>query len=473
MKKIVALVTLILLVFGMTACKANETADLLNPDKPIVVTIWHYYNGSTKEAFDSLIREFNETIGMERGIVIDAQSQGDVTQLATSVFDAANESIGAAPMPDIFASYPDNAYRVHQIKPLVYLETYFSEEELAKYRQDFLDEGRFITDNHYYIVPIAKSSETLYVNKREWEKFADSHGYDDEKLSTWEGIYDVAKRYHEETGKGFFSIDANANFILVTAKQMGSELYTYSEDGTAVFNMPKEVAKRIWDYLYTPYINGYYVKTGRFSSDDAKTETVLAYTGSTAGAAYFPMTVTPSEYEEYETEPLVMPYPHYDDGEKISIQQGAGMCIAKSDSAHEYAASLFLKWFTGKEQNLKFAISTGYFPVENEALDETEMLKEVTANPAIIESIKASSVMFRDYSLYNSKPFAGSYEMRELLENNLFGKMTGDLSLLNDRVATGESRESVVKELTSEQSFEEWYGEINREMKLLSEQFGH
>ena len=471
MKKILSILLILVMVISATACTKSKSDALLDPDKPITVTVWHYYNGNIKEAFDRLVTEFNETVGMEKGIVVDAQSQGDVNQLATAVFDAANASIGAAPMPNIFASYPDNAFRVHQIAKLTPLNMYFTEAELEKYRSEFLEEGKFITDNQYYIMPIAKSSENLYVNKDDWEAFALKHGFSSDDLSTWEGLLKVAKTYYEETGKGFYSIDANANFMLVSAKQLGEELYSYSEEGTATFSLSENVARKIWDHFYVPYIHGYYVKTGRFSSDDAKTGTVIAYTGSTAGAAYFPMTVAYSETETKAIEPLVLPYPHYEEGQKVAIQQGAGMCITDSDDAHEYASALFLKWFTSADQNIRFAVSTGYYPVENVALDENLILEQLDETlqgaPAIKESIKATNVMMNTYTLYNSKPFQGSFEMRTLLETHLFNKVSTDLQLLSDKVAAGEDRLATIEALTSDEAFKIWFNKLNEEAETL------
>ncbi len=464
---IIFLATILLL----TGCRKSEDK-LLDPEKPITVTVWHYYNGNTKESFDTLVSEFNETIGMEKGIVIDAQSQGDVSQLATAVFDAANESIGAAPMPDIFASYPDNAFRVNQIVPLISLDQYFNKDELDSYRKEFLEEGKFITDGLYYIVPIAKSSENLYVNKTQWDSFASANGFTQEDLATWEGIFNVAETYFETTGKSFFSIDANANYMMIVSMQLGNEIFSYTEDGRAKFELSEEAAKKIWNYYYIPYIRQYYLKTGRFSSDDAKTGSILAYTGSTAGAAYFPTVIETEDGGEEQIEPLILPYPHFKDGKAISIQQGAGMCITKSDEAHQYASSVFLKWFTEPEQNMKFAVSTGYFPVKKDALNEELILEQVTqqgiTTESIIESIKASSIMFSDYALYNSKPFLYSYEMRDLLERHLFDKIVNDLDQIQ-QVSENE-KETLITELTSEQAFASWYQDLYQEAQQILDQ---
>ncbi len=121
--------------------------------------------------------------------------------------------------------------------------------------------------------------------------------------------------------------------------QLGQEMFVYTSDNSVEFNLSEEIARKMWEQFYIPYIRGYFVKTGRFSSDDAKTGTVLAYTGSTAGASYFPSEVTFSQANVEAIEPLVLPYPYYEEGDAYTMQQGAGMCMTKSNYTHEYAAA--------------------------------------------------------------------------------------------------------------------------------------
>ena len=59
-------------VLLLTACGhiGNITPDSkvkLNPNKPVSLTVWHYYNGAQQAAFDQLISEFNATEGKEKG----------------------------------------------------------------------------------------------------------------------------------------------------------------------------------------------------------------------------------------------------------------------------------------------------------------------------------------------------------------------------------------------------------------------
>ena len=78
--------------------------------------------------------------------------------------------------------------------------------------------------------------------------------------------------------------------------------------------------------------------------------------------------------------------------------------------------------------------------------------------------------MFGEYTLYGSKPFEGSYEIRNLLENALLTKCRDDLEELKKRVDKGESHQDVVKELTSEHNFEQWYQKLISSATKILEQ---
>lgn len=53
--------------------KANGKLD---PDNPVTVTAWHYYNGAQQTAFDALVKEFNDTVGLEKGHFCEKRQQG-------------------------------------------------------------------------------------------------------------------------------------------------------------------------------------------------------------------------------------------------------------------------------------------------------------------------------------------------------------------------------------------------------------
>lgn len=470
MKRNLFISILLLSVILLNSCSLLPTnKKLLNSDDPITISVWNYYNGTVKVRFDELVAQFNETVGAEKGIVIEAQSYGDVTELADAVYEASNNSIGALPMPDIFASYADNAFRISDSARLVNLSDYFTKEELSEIKKEFLSEGIWGKEQTLKILPVAKSTEILFLNKTFWEDFAAETGASLDTLKTWEGLVQTAKLYYEHTGKAFFRIDAVANFMLISAMQLGEEFYQYDDD-IASLNFSQDTAYRIWVNYYVPYLNGYFAKSGRFSSDDAKTGIIAGYTGSTASASYFPEEVACEDIVA-PIEVLTLPYPYYENSKPYVVQQGAGMCITKSDKAHEYAASVFLKWFIDMPQNIDFAVSTAYLPVKSQSLTANALMKtsnyEEISNAAVKSSIETTINMLSTHTLYGNKPFTNSFQLRSILENHLYTRVETDLALLEKRIINGEDRTTVIKELCSKEHFSSWYQAFTNELQTV------
>lgn len=49
--------------------------------------------------FDEMVTEFNESVGAEKGIVVQAYSQGSVNDLTAKVMDAIDKKVGAEEVP--------------------------------------------------------------------------------------------------------------------------------------------------------------------------------------------------------------------------------------------------------------------------------------------------------------------------------------------------------------------------------------
>ncbi|MDR2898517.1 MAG: extracellular solute-binding protein, partial [Spirochaetaceae bacterium] len=161
--------------------------DRLDPNNPVSLTIWHYYNGPQKRAFDQMVTLFNETEGFRRGISVEAFSQGGINQLFERVEAAALKEVGAARMPDIFAAYADFAYALDMLGVTADLAPYISSRELSRYVDSYVEEGYIDSAGGLTIFPTAKSTEVLMVNKTDWDIFAEATGVLVELLDTWEG----------------------------------------------------------------------------------------------------------------------------------------------------------------------------------------------------------------------------------------------------------------------------------------------
>lgn len=309
----------------LTGCAGGSRDPVqLDPKNPVTVEIWHYYNGPQKTAFDELVSQFNEGLGREKGIVVEAFSQGSVNELIAKVIDAADQKVGAGEIPDIFAAYADTAYQLDQKGLVASLDPYMTAEELEEYIPGYIVEGRFDQEGNLKIFPIAKSTEVFMLNKTDWDLFARDTGASLEELSTIEGVTDVARRYYEWSGgRAFFGRDAVANYMIIGSRQLGQEIFSVV-NGKVTIQDDKEILRKLWDNLYVPHVQGWFAAYGKFRSDDIKTRDIIALVGSTSGAAYFPNKVNLSDTESYPVESLVMPAPVFKGGEAYAVQQGAG-----------------------------------------------------------------------------------------------------------------------------------------------------
>lgn len=445
----------------------------LNPDAPVSLTVWHYYNGSQQTAFNELVNEFNETVGKDVGIYVQSYSQGSVSDLELAVRDSLAGKVGAREMPHIFSSYADTAYEAEQAGALADLSQYLTESELEEYIASYIDEGCIALDGSLRIFPVAKSTEIMMINRTDWETFSKAAGVSLDSLATIEGVVETAKSYYEWTdaatpdipgdGKAFYGRDAMANYFLIGMRQLGTEIFQ-AEGGQVTLNLPKESIRRLWDNYYVPVVKGYFGAYGAFRSDDVKTGDLLAYTGSTTSAMYFPGKVELDEMS-YEIGYIVMDAPSFAGGENYAVQQGAGMVVSKSDELHEYAAVEFLKWFTRAENNLRFGGVAGYLPVMK-AANSVEMLDKVIEEQGLAVAEKTYDCLIHtfehmaDVKFYTNKSFKNGSDARKVLEYNLSDKAQADRQQVKAALAEGVSLEEACAPYLTEEAFNAWYEEF-------------
>ena len=447
----------------------------LDPKNPTAITIWHYYNGAQQTAFDQAVAEFNDTVGYEKGIVVEAYSQGNINELTQKVMAAANKEVGAEELPDVFAAYADTAYSLDQMGVAANLDDYLSKEDLASYVEGYIDEGRIDSDEHLKIFPVAKSTEVMMVNKTDWDKFAQATGAAYADMETIEGLTKTAEAYYNWTdsltetpddGKAFFGRDALANYMIIGSRQLGNEIFEV-HNGQATINVDKAIYKRLWENYYVPMVKGHFAAHGRFRADDASSGDIIALVGSTTGATYFPQQVVLNDNETYPVEAVTLPAPVFEGGERYAVQQGAGMMVAKSTPEKEYAATVFLKWFTDDERNIDFSVNSGYLPVKKSANDWQKIepafaQNSGAANAILKETIHVAIDTVSQSKMYTNKPFDVGTSARAILENNMADQITRDLALIEERMAEGMSRAEALAPFVAEAHFEECFAEFSQ-----------
>ena len=436
---------------------------------PVTVTVWTYYNGDQLDAFNDLTEKFNDTVGKKDGITVETKSLGTAEDLEQNVLAAVNGEVGASEVPNIFSAYSDTAYTMDQKDMLVDLSDYLTDKEKDEYVEEYLKEGDFSDDESIKIFPVAKSTELLFLNDTDWQKFAEETGAQYEDLQTIEGLVETAGKYYNWTdsqtpeaddGKALFGRDAMANYLLVGAKELGCDIFEV-KDGKMTLNFDEDVIRKLWDNYYVPYVKGYFSASGRFRSDDVKTGNVLGYVGSTSSATFFPTEVSDDSGDAYEIKLKVLPCPKFKDGDDYAVQQGAGMVVTKSSEDEVKASIKLLKWFTQSENNIEFSVGSGYLPVTNEA-NSIEKIKSVDSDiSSSMEEILTKSVAeINDNNLYYMHAFENGNDARTALQEAFGDTAQQDRNTVDERIAQGESAEEAEAEFLSDEYFEQWYQNV-------------
>lgn len=453
----------------LAGCGGAGGKSPLDAKKPVTIEVWNYYNGDQLTAFDSLVKEFNESVGKEKGIIVKSSSQGSVNDLETNVLAAIRGEVGAAEVPNIFMAYADTAYAADQMGGIVDLKQYLTEEEIAAYIDSYMKEGDFDGSGEIKIFPMAKSTEVLILNKTDWDVFSAATGARYEDIADIEGLVKTAQSYYEWTdartpeingdGRALFGRDAMANYMLIGGMQLGTEIFQVS-DGRMTLDFNKETVRKLWDNYYVPFVKGYFAASGRFRSDDIKTGNIIAFVGSSSGASFFPDTVSSSDQESYPIEMEVLACPGFAGGEAYAVQQGAGMVVTKGSDAEIYASVEFLKWFTADEQNILFSVQSGYLPVTRTANDKDAILgsgaqisqKMERTLPVAVDTVNSSRT-------YTTKAFEEGTKARNVLEYAMSDLAAQDRMVVEERLAAGQSLEEAAAEFCTDAYFDAWYEE--------------
>ena len=139
MKKTIARLAALALAAGFVLCLAACGEG--KQDEPVTLTLWHVYGGEVSSPMNTLVEEFNRTVGQAQGVRVRVDSVSNTNSIHESVLAAAYKEPGAPALPDLFVSYPKTVLALPDESILVDYRDYFTEEELAGYLPEFLAEG--------------------------------------------------------------------------------------------------------------------------------------------------------------------------------------------------------------------------------------------------------------------------------------------------------------------------------------------
>lgn len=352
---------------GITGCGRGTMKE------PVTVTIWYVYGGQAESPLNDMIARFNETVGKEENIQVQIGSVTNTNTIHESVLSSAFDDPGAEELPDMFVSYPKTVLAMPDDSVLVDYRDYFSEEELDRFIPAFLTEGQI--NDRQLILPVAKSTEVMFVNKTAFDRYVKDSGASLSDLETWEGVFRLAEDYTKWTdeqtpdiegdGKPFFVHDYHFNYFQVGVESLGESFFT--KDGTELAFGP--AFERVWEPYADAALQGGIWLQGGYATEPLRTEDAIVSVASSASVLYYSDTVTYADNTTEKVDIISMPCPVFEDGEKLVMQRGAGICTVKSTPEREKACMTFLKWLTDAQRNVEFVTQLGYMPVTQESFE--------------------------------------------------------------------------------------------------------
>ena len=428
---------LLLLIFSisiccLSGCKKSE----LDKNKPVTLTMWHVYGEQADSPMNRLIDEFNETVGVEKGIIINVTAMSNASKIGEKLLDAHNKIPGSAEMPDLFFAHKSNVLELGADCLLDWNE-YFSEKELSAYIPEFLEDGT--AAGKLSVFPVSKSTHLLFIAGGQFERFSADTGVTYEALSTWDGFFDAAAKYYDWSGgKPFCALDYPLRAIELAATESGAG-NIFADNG--FYDPSNVIFKQTFIKFADSLAKGHIMLSNLYSNTQVMTGEVVAGIGSSAAILYYNDTVT---YEDGTSEPMdpeILPLPAENGKKPYITQAGVGLCAYKTSSQKAEAAVIFAKWLTEPERNLEFVCQTGYMPVTNGAFDKIDDCRFKTADYeklyAALKKVKESSEVlseqqspeyysrvyaFYDYLRNEQKQFILSNTPPEALAEGLWQK---------------------------------------------------
>ncbi len=424
----------LILIMGLLVFSGCSGSTKLNPKEPTTLTFWHVYGSQTDSPMNLKVEEFNRTVGKEKGIIINVTSVSNSSAIHDALIQSANREPGTPELPDLFTAYPKTAVAMGEEK-LLDFSSIFSNNEIAEFVPEFIAEGTI--NGKLLVFPIAKSTELNFINKTIFDRFSAAAGVTEQDLMTWEGLIDAADKYAKWSGgKTFFMNDSPFNCFQLGIAGLGGQFIKDEQlqlDGAAF--------QKMWDAYALSAIKGTFALQEGYGTAPMMTGDIAANIGSSASILYFKDEVT---YADNTKEPLnlmTLPVPVFQDGKRLAVQRGVGLCAVNTTPEKAEAAKLFIKWFTETQTNLDFVTQTGYLPTKTE---HYRMLFDGYSidDPKYRQLYESVSTLYREYEFY-TPPLFESYGALEkkfdktlkqvLLEAREAYIAGGDINTLSDQ----------------------------------------
>ena len=425
MKKLISFLAVVLLAvsFALAGGSAeqattSESSDVVTTiSNPITIEFWHSFSGDVQlPVIEGLVKEFNDTVGKEKGITVVPVAQGSGPQLYSKVIGA----IKAGDVPAVAMTKVIYNEDYVTADASVDLTPYINDSEVGITDFDdffpaFQEESMGYSKEGIYSLPLAKNVDVVYYNA----DFFAENGLVPPR--TWDELEVVAQKIYDLTGRAAFGYD-NLSYLFQNLCYQYGGAYTNNKgdllflEDNAWLEGVTNYADKVWAGIWRTAGEDYF-----FSGPFAR-QTIMMYVGGTVESTYINM-----KGPEFKWSAAPIPQANPEDPHALSYDHVIAALSLDGYTEETYAAWEFIKFITSTEASLKITTGTAYMATRNSVL-ETEEYKTFIANGGN-DALKAATQQ-KDFLFYEPAFTTDTYStstlsteittmMKSILENHV------------------------------------------------------
>lgn len=407
MKKLICFMLVMLLCMGAAGCTAEETVNL---------TFWHCMSENAGVALGEQVRLFNETVGKEKGIYVEAIYQGAYTDATTKM----NNMLGGnqtSLLPDVMQMDATGKVNFLSSGVAYSIDAALSDDEnfsVSALMPAAL--GNWQLNGVQLGVPFATSTTVMYYNKTLLQQ------NNAQVPKTFADIAALAPLF-ENSGVSVYTDLPNTPSLCNWLGQLGSMTVDNENGNTGnatalacIENGALLTFLKEWKALY---------QSGALENADVSLERFAAgqivfICASSSKAAGLKATIGDS------FEMGIAQFPKVNE-EAMSGSTASGSCLVmfdKGDDAKKAAARTFLTFMTSGPVQAKIAAATGYIPANATAKDDPvyqALLNEFPDYAVSLQQLNETPGSMRSVTVGPSKDFYYA------IQNNISDMLTYDL----------------------------------------------
>lgn len=341
MKKLLALLTVLVLTMSLVSIASAETIEL---------EVWSPLSGSKAEAFEKLVNTFNES---QTDVHVTHVSQGSYSVLSQKMAGAFNAGNMPAMLICDYIDVPMYAQR----GMLVPMTEVLSEDVIADFFPGMLVD--LTVDGTLYAVPYNRTTQGFIVNN----DLLKQAGID-RVASTWDEYYEDAKKFKDAMGDGYYYGFAFFNQYIydAIAASFGVEMM----DGETV-NLATDNMKEMFSYFRKMYEEDLLVMVPTLSGSFA--EQFSPFLEGTVATVFQSSSFVSSARTMLDCDWSFEYMPSGKAGYAVTIG-GTNMAVsATATEAERTAAKTFLEFMTSPESSAEVFTTACQLPVRKSTLE--------------------------------------------------------------------------------------------------------